>query len=245
VAFDCGYTNDECGGYVECLCGPGTQCQSSACVACEPDETFCDNHCGDTIDNCNSPVTCADTCAEDAPGSLCYQGSCCTPRTECGGTECGIQSDYCGGTIDCGDPCEGSQICAPFGFCCAPKTVCEVGDCGLVADNCGGTLDCSTNGCETGTCQSDGHCCQEDAEACVAVNCGSAWNGCKYVACGEQCTGTTACVNNQCQESACKAQGFTCGSAYNDVAGLYEDCGACDDTEVCRDGVCMQVCAER
>lgn len=241
VDFECGYADDGCGDYVICNCGPGTQCVAGACEACTADPNICQNHCGEILDNCNTPTTCADNCGESAPGSVCFNGFCCTPLTTCAPGVCGLAGDGCGGTVDCGDPCEGDQVCYASS-CCTPKVACTSNDCGIVSDDCGGTLDCSGSGCEAGQCQADGHCCTPNPEACDGLNCGSASDGCgNVVECGEQCAGTTACIGNACQESACKAQGFDCGWVSLGIDN-YEACGTCVDGEFCLNNVCAPIC---
>lgn len=243
VDFECGYTNDDCGGYVVCECPSGTQCgQGALCVECTPSPTTCQNRCGEVLDNCNTPTDCGDTCSENNPGDVCFEERCCSPVTECADNVCGVVSDTCGGTVDCGN-CEGSQVC--FGnSCCAPNTSCD-GSCGKVDDGCGGELDCTGTPCEDGECQPNGSCCSPNANACSGMNCGGAQDGCgNVVLCGEQCTGTMDCIDNACKESVCKAQGLNCGYVSNsEVVGGYESCGSCPRDEACSPGnLCLAVC---
>ncbi|RYZ03753.1 MAG: hypothetical protein EOO73_26310 [Myxococcales bacterium] len=244
VDFECGYTNDGCGDYVVCGCPAGTQCGPGAlCAECTPSPTVCDNRCGEVLDDCNTPTQCGDDCDENNPGSVCYQGYCCSPITACVSGVCGVASDGCGGTVDCGNSCEGIQVC--YGnTCCAPKTDCD-GLCGVVDDGCGNELNCNGTPCEDGECQPNGTCCTPNADTCSSKNCGFSEDGCgNLVPCGEQCEGTTSCIQNSCKESVCKAQSLDCGYVSNDaVDGGLEYCGDCAEGVACSpENHCFPVC---
>lgn len=170
--------DDGCGHDRYCDCGPATECVAYHCVACEPDPNFCDNHCGATVDNCNNPLKtpCPDKCAEQTPGSICYQETCCTPQTECF-NQCGTIDDGCGGTLDCGNNCEGTDVvCGNNHQCCVhnPDT-CSTAACGEVWDTgCGEYVDCGS--CETGQFCSVDHTCHPSECQAQGFECGTTPN---------------------------------------------------------------------
>ncbi len=199
VDFECGYTDDDCGGYVVCSCPAGTQCGEGAkCEACTQSPTTCQGRCGDVLDNCNTPITCADECGEVNPGSLCYEGSCCVPKTSCVEGDCGVIADGCGGSVDCGDSCVNEQVCTSGGNCCTPyENVCDGKVCGSTWNGCeevncgapcGGTTGCVGNTCFESVCKAQG------------VTCGTLFNeaAAGYEECGFCDDGETCTPEGQC-----------------------------------------------
>jgi hypothetical protein len=191
--------SDGCGHNVVCGCEPGFSCQSYHCAACEPDPSFCDTHCGATVDNCNNPLEtpCPDLCGELSPGSICYGGGCCTPQTECSG-QCGTISDGCGGTLDCGNNCEGTNVeCGSDNHCCtANPDACGDAQCGTVWNNCN-YIECGSP-CESGQTCLKNKCASSECQA-QGFDCGTIFNDAagETETCGF-CEVDEGCIDNHC-----------------------------------------------
>lgn len=197
----CGYFDRGCGleGSISCYtCPAGKACNFNVgtCDACVADPNWCDSHCGDTVDNCNNPVSCPDNCGESE--QVCSQGFCCSPQTECVGSQCGTWPDGCGGIVECGNTCEGAQVCSNTGFCCVPDTICGEGTCGIVSDGCGGTLDCTGNACPDGSqCLPEGRCLPDECAA-QGSDCGTISTGpTSFTECGS-CPNGAGCIDTVC-----------------------------------------------
>lgn len=191
-----GYMDDGCGNSeVYCPCPPGTQTGPTGftCEACQTDPEFCMSHCGDTVDNCGNPISCADNCGNFE--QTCFDGSCCIPAQSCDGG-CGLQGDGCGGTIDCGNTCDGSD-CVNGTCCLRNPEACSTQECGQAYDNCewidcgqpcAGTTSCIDQTCQESVCKASGF-------NCGQVNNPLAVEGIE--SCGE-CSDFEACVDNVC-----------------------------------------------
>lgn len=191
-------SDDGCGHYgIFCGCPAGTQAQgegSGDCVACQVDAEFCMSHCGDTVDNCGNPISCADTCFQIE--AQCYDGSCCYPSQFCD-SPCGQEPDGCGGIIDCANTCDGGD-CVNNTCCVRNGEACSTQECGLVWDDCemvdcgnpcSGTQGCIDNKCQESQCKAGGF-------NCGQVNNPLAVEGIEN--CGD-CPDYQACVDNVCQ----------------------------------------------
>ncbi len=177
---------------------------------------ICGNGVCDPGENCDS---CPQDCGCTA-GQLCYQGSCCTPKT-CAdmGYECGQHQGNCGKTLKCG-------ICTQHA-----NSYCDAnGKCGCHADCTG--KECGDDGCggSCGVCPANEECnhgqctCLDDKPRCNGVCCPK----------GDICYGQGCCTPKSCEE-----QGFECGQQ-SDGCGSNIDCGKCDEfaNSYCDAGKC-------
>jgi len=157
ICKHCGLSNEPC-----CLgntCDSGFICQSGICKHCGlQDEPCCDGNTCEANYVCQSGKCthcgllgepCCDATPRCSGTMVCYNGSCCKPKTcaelgkECGGP----YDDGCGGQIQSCGVCTQypNSFCNASGHCdCTPDTCESLGyECGGPYDNgCGGQIDC-------------------------------------------------------------------------------------------------------
>ncbi len=159
--------------------------------------------------------TCVCTSTSCGAGSVCYNGSCCTPN--CSGKSCG--SDGCGGScgtcsgslntcnssgvcVCSGASCGAGSVCLSSGSCCTPN--CTGKSCG--SDGCGGS--CGTCSSTTPVCSSTGVC------QCTSTSCSSLNNGVDTY--NYKCDSTLQCSCNP-----------YCGCVDGTYSGIvYDGCGS-------------------
>jgi hypothetical protein len=139
--------SDGVGGTLNCGCGNGKVCSTSA----PGQEGTC---------QCNTPNGQAYTCGTvpNGPGQP-------------GGDACGSFSDGCGGTLNCG--CSNGQVCntTPNPNACCTPAVCPAqglgSACGSITNGCGGNINC---GCPSGAANAN-FTCTAGKCACVKDTC--------------------------------------------------------------------------
>lgn len=110
---------EPCNQQPSSTCNSNGVCEANEnCSTCPSD---CGNCCGNGKCDAGFGESC-DNCAADcgcSTGDVCYQGTCCAPKTCIGlSMECGQASDGCGGTLNCG-ACGRNQACTD-GKCTTP-----------------------------------------------------------------------------------------------------------------------------
>ncbi len=241
---ECGTWPDGCGGQVDCgQCGLHQACEQGKCQAqpfcgdgtCQADEdcASCPADCGSCCGNgqCQAEFgeNCA-TCAVDCgckKGDVCYQSSCCTPRTcQDLSIECGQASDGCGGVLDCGS-CGAHEVCVSGK--CQAQPYCGDGTC--QADE-----NCASCPADCGGCCGNGQCQAELGENCAtcAKDC-----GCKN---GDVCYQSACCTPRTCQDLniECGQASDGCGGILNCSCGEHQACvsGKCVNQPYCGDKTC-------
>ena len=134
----------------------------AAAKKCRPEGHPCE---GNQRDSCCSGLVCmasapgkAERCTPCPPGSVIFEGACCTPAA-CPSGICGAGiSDQCGGTITC-PGCTSPETCGGRGVsylcgdpACVPSSCTAANGvkyCGTIGDGCGGSLNCGTS-CPSG-----------------------------------------------------------------------------------------------
>ncbi|HVJ91993.1 MAG TPA: hypothetical protein VM580_19465, partial [Labilithrix sp.] len=249
------------------ICGGGgvpLKCGTSSCTpkTCEEQGI----QCGKTGDGCGNVITCkacpaGTTCGGGGEPNKCGKPD-CTPIKKCpDGKNCGTMPDGCGGSISCGT-CTGGLTCGGGGapnVCgaasCSPKSCVAQGfECGTVSNQCGGTSSCPAcpegeycspqntcvgSSCKAKTCEELGVECGPVGDGCGALNqCGScpAGQGCGAGGIPGKC-GTISC-----KPLTCNDLGAACGQVADGCGGLTPNCGTCEGSLSCKNGVCVTAC---
>ena len=237
-------------------CGGGDDCCPVGCDASTDDD--CTNTCGDGVleapevcdGNCpqdcddgnactndslnGSPDTCSAVCSYSVVTQCANDDGCCPAGCDSGSdNDC---SDQCGnGVVDAGETCDGDcpTSCDDGNSCtidslAGSAETCSASCVSSQITSCTGGDMCCPAGC---TSQTDADCNCAPTTSCPALgyDCGSLFNGCADVSCG-QCSGTEVCINNVCEETfgigdACQ-QGGSCAGCI-DEEGSGWDGGYC------------------
>jgi hypothetical protein len=203
--------------------------------ACTPDPSWCDTHCGTSVDNCSESRTCPSDCGQN---STCGSGSTCVCQSDptwCHG-RCGSTTDNCNQPIDCG-------TCVVDAGCMDDGQACNGKQCGTATNNCGQTVTCGLVGlCPNPVsqlCQSDGTCCTPNSGAACGDQCGTtATDGCgRPVQCPSSCGGSRVCFQQACCTPASPCNG-ACGVTMTDNCGESVQCGCSSSEECAPAGTC-------
>ena len=252
------------------ICGGGGVANKCGVSTCTP--RTCQQQgiqCGQTGDGCGNVINCpacpaGQTCGGGGVPNQCGKPA-CTPITQCpAGKNCGMHPDGCGGFINCGT-CTGGQTCGGGGapnVCgaasCSPKScAAQNAQCGMVSDQCGGIAQCPVcpegdycNGqnqcvspeCTPKTCQQLGVECGPTADTCGGLEqCGECPAG---MGCGAGGV-PGKCGKILCTPRTCNDLGAQCGQVADGCGGLTPDCGTCEGSLSCSNGVCVQACTPR
>ncbi len=228
--------------------------------------------CGTAPNGCGGTTDCGGCAAGEICDTEESRGTCveteCTSDASCDaeGIECGSIPDGCGGSIHCGS-CADGEVCGSGddrGQCieqgCTPITCTDANaECGIVADGCGGFIDCGGcdggqvcgTGDERGEC-TDLACTPMDCDDHSPGDCGPHPDGCgDTVDCGP-CPGGEVCGTGpflgECVEPSCTPltcddyDDVNCGPVSDGCGGVTDNCGTCEDPEICGGGSLPNVC---
>jgi hypothetical protein len=247
--FNCGACGkscnpgESCSGGV-CQCNGGASCGTNGlCCAMTGCSTTGSCACGSST--CAAPNTCCDTTAGTCVNLMTDNNNCGACKKMCpSGLLCDNGACKCNGQI-----CSQADTCCPAG--CA-NLMSSTANCGSCGHACAANEVCSSGICQCGTttCTTGQSCC---GTACKTLdsdtmNCGACGHACNA---GEQCvTGHCVCPGTNppraCtgSETCCGAAGGTSGGGCFDLSSNHDHCGqctrACQSTEMCTGGNCMQ-----